>query len=280
VAGAQQFGILDDDQDARISQILAQNWVLAQLAVQIHTSLAGHGERVEHLVFDPVLRVQLGHFIGKARTLLRGENTRLKSSCSLLAVEDGGIELHGNRELLACAIEVLGIEVGCREVRVVDGLVLVQLDGAFVRRDSAGGRAADELHGAKIVPDLSILLVQLDCTPEADLRKMKVLHLQLREADFVGQSYPVASTRERIAVKIERVLGEPTGAQDVGLLLQHLWSCRVRVRQVALHVAPLITVVQSRAGDGEGNLLLGISKGGLGFSRGANAGREEEDCTL
>jgi hypothetical protein len=74
---------------------------------------------------------------------------------------------------------------------------------------------------------------------------LNIAHLQLGQAQLVGQARHVAAARERVPVVVHCVFRKAPGAQNVGLHLQRLRRRGGRVRQVRLNLRPLLRLVHA-----------------------------------
>ena len=131
--------------------------------------------------------------------------------------------------------------------------MLVQLHRPLVVGERVRLLSVDKLRRAKVVPPIRILAVQLHRPLEVHPRQLDVAHLQLSQAQLVGQRRRISAARDRIPVKIHGIFRKAPRPQNVGLHLQRLGRRRGRVRQMRLNLRPLLRLVHTlphRAGHG------------------------------
>ncbi len=162
-------------------------------------------------------------------------------------------------ELLARAIEVLGLKVCRPEIGVKGSILFIQLDRPLVIGDGASVLTLQVLDRTQIVPCIRILLFQMHGALKESARDLMIAQFQLSHANLVEYLHLIGAAFQRIGIVVEGIFREAPRPQYIRGHLQPLGSSRCGIGQVRLDRRPLrIFMLGLTSRFVAGKILLGI----------------------
>src|SRR5581483_8528305 len=139
----------------------AGKFIVVQSALDGIAFLIGLAQVVTALLMIIVLSVHLRHYVVKMAQIIGG-NQLDSNATGRRAIKNSRIDSHGELIFFGGMIKVFLREIGCAQVAMEAGIVIVQLDGLFILLNGGAKIPLVVVEGAQVVIGFGIFFIDLD----------------------------------------------------------------------------------------------------------------------